>query len=74
MMVTAVQTGLFYGCSVGEVTWVQVGRNDMTSLNTIGQSAKNNSTNHGSQNKPRLIFWELTKGCNLRCIHCRASA
>jgi AdoMet-dependent heme synthase len=28
---------------------------------------------HG-QNKPRLIFWELTKGCNLRCIHCRASA
>ena len=24
--------------------------------------------------RPRLIFWELTKGCNLRCIHCRASA
>ena len=24
--------------------------------------------------KPRLIFWEVTKGCNLRCIHCRASA
>ncbi len=23
---------------------------------------------------PRLVFWELTKGCNLRCIHCRASA
>lgn len=22
----------------------------------------------------RLIFWEVTKGCNLRCIHCRASA
>jgi MoaA/NifB/PqqE/SkfB family radical SAM enzyme len=30
--------------------------------------------NHGNQGKPRLIFWELTKGCNLRCIHCRASA
>ncbi len=30
--------------------------------------------NQGNQNKPRLIFWELTKGCNLRCIHCRASA
>ena len=30
--------------------------------------------NYVSQNKPRLIFWELTKGCNLRCIHCRASA
>ena len=26
------------------------------------------------QHKPRLIFWELTTGCNLRCIHCRASA
>jgi radical SAM protein with 4Fe4S-binding SPASM domain len=22
----------------------------------------------------RLIFWEVTKGCNLRCIHCRATA
>ena len=27
-----------------------------------------------TENKPRLIFWEVTKGCNLRCIHCRASA
>ncbi len=31
-------------------------------------------SNHRNQNKPRLVFWELTKGCNLRCIHCRASA
>ncbi len=23
---------------------------------------------------PRLIFWELTQRCNLRCRHCRASA
>src|SRR5258707_3656163 len=23
---------------------------------------------------PRLIFWELTTGCNLRCVHRRASA
>lgn len=23
---------------------------------------------------PRLVFWELTKGCNLRCVHCRATA
>jgi len=23
---------------------------------------------------PRLIFWELTKRCNLRCVHCRAEA
>lgn len=26
------------------------------------------------EHKPRLIFWELTTGCNLRCLHCRASA
>jgi len=31
-------------------------------------------SNSVSKNKPRLIFWELTKGCNLRCIHCRATA
>jgi heme b synthase len=23
---------------------------------------------------PRLIFWETTAACNLKCIHCRASA
>ena len=23
---------------------------------------------------PRLIFWELTKRCNLHCAHCRAEA
>ena len=23
---------------------------------------------------PRLIAWELTQSCNLRCLHCRASA
>jgi radical SAM protein with 4Fe4S-binding SPASM domain len=27
-----------------------------------------------ANHKPRLIFWEVTKGCNLRCIHCRATA
>ena len=31
-------------------------------------------TGPNPQSKPRLIFWEVTKGCNLRCIHCRASA
>src|SRR5260370_31865064 len=41
----------------------------MASLNGDGQRS-----NHVNQNKPRLIFWELTKGCNLRCIHCRATA
>jgi AdoMet-dependent heme synthase len=37
-------------------------------------ASANGNGNQGNQNKPRLIFWELTKGCNLRCIHCRASA
>ncbi len=27
-----------------------------------------------SDHNLRLIFWEVTKGCNLRCIHCRATA
>jgi MoaA/NifB/PqqE/SkfB family radical SAM enzyme len=34
----------------------------------------NHSAAGSDTNKPRLIFWEVTKGCNLRCIHCRASA
>src|SRR5277367_792549 len=41
----------------------------MASSNGNGQNP-----NQVNQNKPRLVFWELTKGCNLRCIHCRASA
>ena len=36
-------------------------------------STNGNGQAHG-ENKARLIFWEVTKGCNLRCIHCRASA
>ena len=41
----------------------------MASANGDGQHS-----NQVKQTKPRLIFWELTKGCNLRCIHCRATA
>src|SRR5246127_4712945 len=26
------------------------------------------------ENNARLVFCEVTKGCNLRCIHCRATA
>src|ERR1035441_4367137 len=40
-------------------------------------ASSNGSGQHShqvTQSKPRLIFWELTKGCNLRCIHCRATA
>ena len=44
----------------------------MASSNGNGQHTSHSS--QAPQNKPRLIFWELTKGCNLRCIHCRATA
>ena len=40
-------------------------------------SANGNGNGHGhaaADNKARLVFWEVTKGCNLRCIHCRATA
>src|ERR1700749_4755618 len=38
--------------------------------------AEGNGSTHSAKKeyKPRLIFWEVTKGCNLRCIHCRATA
>ncbi|MGA3087411.1 MAG: radical SAM protein [Terriglobales bacterium] len=39
-----------------------------------GTNGNGDHSNSLSKNKPRLIFWELTKGCNLRCIHCRATA
>lgn len=37
-------------------------------------TANGNGHAQATSGKPRLIFWEVTKGCNLRCIHCRASA
>lgn len=40
-------------------------------------SATNGNGKHShpaGENKARLVFWEVTKGCNLRCIHCRATA
>jgi radical SAM protein with 4Fe4S-binding SPASM domain len=41
----------------------------MVPANGDGGHARNSS-----DAKARLIFWEVTKGCNLRCIHCRATA
>jgi heme b synthase len=29
---------------------------------------------HGQEFVPRVVFWELTEGCNLKCVHCRATA
>ncbi len=37
-------------------------------------SGNGHSSHHAFTGKARLIFWEVTKGCNLRCIHCRATA
>ncbi|MCL6630377.1 MAG: radical SAM protein, partial [Armatimonadetes bacterium] len=28
--------------------------------------------NGNSTNSLRLVFWETTSACNLRCVHCRA--
>jgi len=36
--------------------------------------ASGNGHSEKTEFKPRLIFWEVTKGCNLRCVHCRATA
>jgi heme b synthase len=27
-----------------------------------------------SQHKPRMIAWEVTRSCNLNCVHCRAAS
>jgi len=43
----------------------------MNTTATAGHPAPHSSK---TEFKPRLIFWEVTKGCNLRCIHCRATA
>src|SRR6516164_8181280 len=40
----------------------------------MAQGNENGERAAGKEFKPRLIFWEVTKGCNLRCIHCRATA
>jgi radical SAM protein with 4Fe4S-binding SPASM domain len=37
-------------------------------------TANGHPGNHVGDGSARLVFWEVTKGCNLRCIHCRASA
>lgn len=32
------------------------------------------STSHAYNNEPRLVAWEVTRSCNLNCVHCRASS
>src|SRR5215471_1052667 len=51
-------------------SWSRSGRATMASVDGNGKQPHH----HGEENKARLVFWEVTKGCNLRCIHCRASA
>lgn len=31
-------------------------------------------TAHPTEHTPRLVAWEVTRKCNLNCVHCRASA
>lgn len=40
----------------------------------MGSVDGNGKHSQPGENKARLVFWEVTKGCNLRCIHCRATA
>src|SRR6516162_4537686 len=49
---------------------------DGSTLRRASMAEGNGSSPTGAAKefKPRLIFWEVTKGCNLRCIHCRATA
>src|SRR5512140_3131207 len=44
----------------------RIEENDMSATAGLGGKMK--------EHKPRLVFWEVTKGCNLRCVHCRATA
>jgi len=34
--------------------------------------ADNSEHPHKREYVPRLVFWELTNACNLKCVHCRA--
>jgi radical SAM protein with 4Fe4S-binding SPASM domain len=40
----------------------------------MNSQANGSAARMAEMNKARLVFWEVTKGCNLRCIHCRATA
>lgn len=44
-----------------------------------GIDARMNQDHPGSEgrpsvNQPRLVAWEVTRSCNLNCVHCRAAA
>lgn len=41
---------------------------------TGGSQAEPGGQGHGPATGPRLIAWEVTRTCNLSCIHCRAAA
>src|ERR1017187_502309 len=44
------------------------------SIDRLGDFMNASPSTGAGQNLPRLVFWEVTKGCNLRCVHCRATA
>ncbi|MCJ7747178.1 MAG: radical SAM protein, partial [Desulfobacterales bacterium] len=44
-------------------------------LRVKNQKIKTPNSELPTNNYPlRMVAWELTRGCNLACIHCRASA
>jgi len=42
-------------------------------INQIFQHMSNEKVDHSAA-QPRLVAWEITRRCNLNCVHCRASA
>src|SRR5271166_1503529 len=63
------------GSHSGERETIMTQGNGSTQLVQPVQQSQSSPTPHPAKEfKPRLIFWEVTKGCNLRCIHCRATA
>src|SRR6202158_5342247 len=44
------------------------------SIDRLGDFMNASPSTGAGQHLPRLVFWEVTKGCNLRCVHCRATA
>jgi len=44
------------------------------SENGISDSSKSTFHSPGSTFELRMVAWEVTRSCNLACVHCRASA
>ncbi len=45
-----------------------------TNSSAMQHSHKKHPGGHGGDSGPRLVAWEITRNCNLSCVHCRAAA